>query len=168
MIRGGGFMPAPLPIELRSRIVAAYEDGEGSHSGLAKVFRVGRASVSRYLGLASEGSLAPKRTQNPGPKPQLSPDDLILLRQLSTEFSDYFDHEIAELFCERTGLSVSARTINRAFHKLNITRKKNSRRRTTKQPKNTRKEEGAKRVATGANNSSSKNARPTKARHSQR
>lgn len=44
-------MPAPHPPELRQRVVDAYENGEGTYDGIAERFKVGVASVSRWLGL---------------------------------------------------------------------------------------------------------------------
>lgn len=43
-------MPNPLPVELRQRVVEAYERGEGSYPTIAKKFRVGEASVRRWVG----------------------------------------------------------------------------------------------------------------------
>jgi transposase len=42
-------MAEPLPIELRQRVVDAYERGEGSYPTIAKQFRVGEASVRRWV-----------------------------------------------------------------------------------------------------------------------
>jgi transposase len=118
-------MPAPISKDLRQRIVDEYQNGKGTQQQLAGRFCVGDSSVQRFHVLFSRtGSVAPIRQHKPGPKPLLDEASLAVVRQLSEEFPDFFDHEIAEVFCERTGLSVSARTINRAFHKLKLTRKK--------------------------------------------
>ncbi|GEM_PF-5279674 len=45
-------MPGPLPIELRQRIVDAYNNGEGTYQELAERFMVGRATVDRVLNRA--------------------------------------------------------------------------------------------------------------------
>lgn len=37
------------PIELRQRVVDAYESGEGSYATVAKLFRVGEASAKRWV-----------------------------------------------------------------------------------------------------------------------
>ena len=42
-------MAEPHPIELRERVVDAYEAGEGSYSVLALRFSVGEASVKRWV-----------------------------------------------------------------------------------------------------------------------
>ena len=40
-------MPPPLSMDLRNRIIAAYEAGEGSLRGFAKRFDVGPATTNR-------------------------------------------------------------------------------------------------------------------------
>ena len=51
-------MPGPIPIEVRTRAVAAHEAGLGTLEEVAKMFRVGSASVNRWLRLDREqGSL---------------------------------------------------------------------------------------------------------------
>jgi transposase len=42
-------MPNPYPVDLRQRVVAAYEAGEGSYRELAMVFQVGEATVKRWM-----------------------------------------------------------------------------------------------------------------------
>jgi transposase len=116
-------MPAPLSLDLRTRIVAAHHAGEGSQRALAARFAVGHTSVARYLARDKAGDLAPTPGKR-GRKPLLDDAALALLAQLVAEHPDDFDHELAERLCERTGVAVSARTINRALHALKLTRKK--------------------------------------------
>ena len=48
-------------MSLRERVVAAYEAGEGSYPQIAARFRIGEASVKRWVRLFSKtGSLLPK------------------------------------------------------------------------------------------------------------
>jgi len=49
------------PVELRERVVAAYESGKGSYPEIAELFGVGEASVRRWVHLKRKlGSVAPK------------------------------------------------------------------------------------------------------------
>ncbi len=41
-------MPEAYPLELRERVVAAYERGEGSFVTIAEKFQVGEATVNRW------------------------------------------------------------------------------------------------------------------------
>lgn len=54
-------MPEAHSIELRERVVVAYESGEGSYEAIALRFAVGPASVTRWVRLKrNRGSLAPR------------------------------------------------------------------------------------------------------------
>ena len=53
-------MPRAYPVELRSRVVAAFEQG-GTYDSVADRFDVGRASVVRWVRLARQtGSVVAK------------------------------------------------------------------------------------------------------------
>lgn len=53
-------MAEAYPIELRERVVAAYEAGEGSYVALAERFDLGEATVKRWVTLLRrEGHLRP-------------------------------------------------------------------------------------------------------------
>ena len=56
-------MPRPLSLDLRERIIAAYEGGEGPQKELVSRFSVGVASVRRLVRLKREtGGLSPRRS----------------------------------------------------------------------------------------------------------
>jgi transposase len=55
-------MAEPYALELRERVVAAYEAGEGSYAQLAVRFKLGSASVKRWVRLQRRnGHLRPMR-----------------------------------------------------------------------------------------------------------
>ena len=97
----------PLSIDLRKRIVEAFEQGEGSRSTLAARFGVGEATVQRLLRLKrTTGSLQPKPSG--GSTPIVSQD------------------ELAQRFEQETGQTISQPTVSRVLKRLEITRKKRS------------------------------------------
>src|SRR5262245_25771702 len=54
-------MPDPHPIELRMRVVQAYEAGDGGYTKIAARFFVGEASVKRWVRLfRRQGNLEPR------------------------------------------------------------------------------------------------------------
>ena len=62
----------PLSMDLRKRIVQAYENGEGSHAALAKRFAVSRAVVGKLtLQLRALGTLEPQMHRR-GRKPAIA------------------------------------------------------------------------------------------------
>jgi transposase-like protein len=64
-------MPA-YSMDLRERIVAAYQAGEGSVRALAVRFAVTPRSVSRYLALVRDtGSVAPREGQKRGARAKI-------------------------------------------------------------------------------------------------
>lgn len=52
-------MPNPYPMALRTRVVAAYEAGEGGYATLAEEFGLGINTILRWVARARTGDLAP-------------------------------------------------------------------------------------------------------------
>ena len=65
-------MPSAYAVSLRSR-VEAHHNGESTNTELAKRFKVGRASVSRWLRRERQGDIAPTSRRVPVPAPENSP-----------------------------------------------------------------------------------------------
>ena len=42
-------MPAPYPTWFREKVIAAYEEGEGTFAELAERFKIGEATVNRWV-----------------------------------------------------------------------------------------------------------------------
>ena len=60
----------PYSIDLRERVAAAVDDGDGSQRDIASTFRVSLSFVSRLLrGGATSGRWSPSRTAAPRPRP---------------------------------------------------------------------------------------------------
>lgn len=69
-------MAEPHPIELRQRVVDAYESGQGSYPTVAELFSVGEASVKRWvLQHRREGHLKPLKKRG-GNRSDVSLKDL--------------------------------------------------------------------------------------------
>lgn len=61
-------MPNAHPVELRERVVKAYESGEGSYVTIAKKFRVGLSSVKRWVEqMLDVGHLRPRKKRGGTP-----------------------------------------------------------------------------------------------------
>jgi transposase len=55
-------MAEAYPVELRQRVVEAYERGEGSYATIGAKFRVGEATVNRWVNqLRDVGHLEPRK-----------------------------------------------------------------------------------------------------------
>ena len=110
-------MAAPYPLDLRRRIVHAYEKKEGSIRELAKRFAVAPRTVQNYLNLrARTGSLAP-RPHGGGPKPRVDPEHLEALRRMIRETPDATLGELAHALASRFHIEVSPQTIARTLQR---------------------------------------------------
>jgi transposase len=117
-------MPEPLSLDLRERIVRAYERGDLTRDQVAELFQVGRASVNRLVRRFREtGSVEP----NPhgGGKPRkLTARGEKALRALLAEFPDATIPELVRLLTARAKLTLSTSTMSRELARLGFTRKK--------------------------------------------
>jgi transposase len=99
------------------------EDDGLSYASAADTFRVGEASVSRYLRRAREGQLEPTKAVRTSPV-LIDAQRLEVLRALVLERQDATVAELVVLFEERTGISVSRSTLGRAIREAGFSRKK--------------------------------------------
>ncbi len=113
----------PYLMDLRERIAAAVDDGEGSQREIARLFRVSLSFVSRLLKRPREaGPLAPE-PHGGGPTPVLSADDRQRLEGLVREQND----DTLEQLRQRGGFRCRLTTIWRALRQRRLTRLKKSR-----------------------------------------
>lgn len=118
-------MPAPLPPELRERVVARHkETGEGRVL-LARLFRIGSATAYRWIAQAeATGTVEPKQAARRGPAPKI-PDTLLdELRALVAEKPDRTLNELCACWRERTSVSVDDATMHRALVRAKVSLKK--------------------------------------------
>jgi transposase len=118
-------MAEPHPVELRERVVRAYESGDGSYPEVGALFSVGEASVRRWTALKRQrGSVEPKR-KGGGTPSRISAAEI---DAIVTALGDPTALEItAEYNRRRRG---DARThvssIKRALHRFGYVVKKNA------------------------------------------
>ena len=128
-------MPAPLSIDLRQRILAAYKAGLGGFKELGKLFSVGEASVNRLVQLdKATGSVAPK-PHGGGPAPRIPTGRLGEFKAIVDEHADATLVELADLCSEHFGIHISRWDVERACKRANITRKKRRSTMRSKTPK---------------------------------
>ena len=114
-----------MAMDLRERVVEAYEAGEHTQAEIAELFGVGEASVRRWVRLKRErGSIAPTVDYTHGPAPKIDIIRLEVLERILGQHRDATNEELADIFCEETGVLVSASSISRAIALLGWTRKK--------------------------------------------
>jgi transposase len=113
-------------LDLRSRIVDAYESGEGSIREVADWFSVSPGTVQSYLKLKRETGRLDPRPVSGGVAPLIDDDDLQKVQQLVEEQPDATTEELAHEFAGKHSIAVSRPTMGRALQRVGITRKKNA------------------------------------------
>ena len=117
-------MPSPLSVDLRRRVVAAYENENRSYAEIGARFCVGEATVNRWVHQHRRtGSVEPKVARG-GKAPQLEGEKLDAVHILVLEKPDRTEHEIAQALATIHSLYVSRSTVSRALARLGLTRKK--------------------------------------------
>lgn len=112
------------PLPLRQRVVDAYDRGEGSVRGLARIFGLSPTTVQSYLGRRdSQGTLEPDPRRN-GPKPLIDATGLRRLRAIVEGSRDRTIDEYVALYAEATGVRVSHSVMARALGRADLRRKK--------------------------------------------
>jgi transposase len=117
-------MPAPLSIDLRQRIILAYQAKEGSQRQLAKRFKVSPSFIRDLLRHHRQtGTIQPK-PHGGGAVAKLGEEQLPIVEALVKAQPDALLSELCERFANQTGVEVSVATLQRAVCKLNLSVKK--------------------------------------------
>lgn len=118
-------MPAPHPIELRERVVRAYERSGESILVVAVRFGVAPAALQRWLRRKREAdTVAPRERGGGNP----SPIDLVVLTGLVLELRDATTYELTAAYNRRVGKAgaVHRSSIQRALRRAGYVFKKNA------------------------------------------
>ena len=111
-----GFVMRPLSVDLRERIVAAYEANEGSHTVLARRFSVSPRVVGKLVQQFRKlGTLKPQLHRR-GRKPAITGDNLEALKKHVEDFPD----ATAEERREALGLRCTTKTVYETLHRLGL------------------------------------------------
>ena len=112
-------------IDLRQKIVEAYNNQEGSQRQLAKRFRVSLSFVHSLLQRYHQVGTVEPKAHGGGNPPKLSPEQIKIVEQLVAEDNDATLKELCLLLQQRTQVKVSLATMGRMVLCLKLTRKKN-------------------------------------------
>lgn len=114
----------PYSIDLRERVVQAYEEGKGTIEQIASMFNVGQTFVKKMLRQKRETgsvSVLPHRGGNPR---KLTKKEDRLLQKKVKERRDVSLLELQEYLETEAEVAVSLNTISRALNRLGLPRKK--------------------------------------------
>lgn len=119
-------MPAPLSVDLRQRILAAYEAKEGSQRQLAERFKVSLSFIRDLMRHYRETGTVQPKTHGGGAVAKLGKAQLPIVEALVKAQPDALLNELCERFAQQTGVEVSVSTMQRAVGQLRLSVKKNS------------------------------------------
>lgn len=115
-------------MDLRVRVVEAYQRGEGTYKELAERFGVSYQSVGNWCRrFTEEGHCEPRPHGGRGPESKADPVGLAVLVETLEHFPEATLVERKELYREHTGVGVSTATMQRWVQELGWTHKKKSR-----------------------------------------
>lgn len=109
-----------LSLDLRERILASYDAGEGTREDMAKRFRVSLGMVKKLLQLRRQHGEIGHRHQRAGRKPVIRPEHQPKIRALLAEKVDLTLRELRaalELPCSIQALHVVLRRMNLTYKK---------------------------------------------------
>ena len=134
-------MAEAISLDLRKRLVAAYEAGEGTYLEIAQRFKVGEATVSRLLRRRRErGGVEPSPHAGGNP-PHIAASQYPELEKLVAEKPDRTVEELRSLWQARYGVDLSRSAMQRALLKAGLTWKKNASERRSKTARTSKKSE---------------------------
>jgi putative transposase len=120
-------------IDIRQKIIDAYNNQEGSQRKLAKRFRVSLSFVQSLLKRYREtGSVNPK-PHGGGQTPKLTPQQLALIPQFVKEDNNATLDELCEKLYQKTQVRISRATMGRVLQTFKLPRKKISTRERVRQ-----------------------------------
>jgi len=110
-------------VDLRERVVAAFDRDGMTDQEAAALFKIGEATVRRWKRLKRETGALVRRPGGGGNPPRVAADQYVV-RAIVEEKPDLTDQEVAWEFHRRTGRGVSRSSMNRVLLKMALTRKK--------------------------------------------
>jgi len=117
-------MPAPLSVDLRRRILTAWESKRLSPVELAEQFQVGSATVKRLIARYRQTGTIEPSPHAGGPRALVSEVQLRVVKRLLEANPDWTVQELVDAYNAEQKPAVSRSTMVRAVTRLGFTRKK--------------------------------------------
>ncbi|MEH1914108.1 IS630 transposase-related protein [Nostoc sp.] len=115
---------AAYSIDLRQKILSAWQNKEGSQRELAKRFKVSLSFIRDFLRRYRETAEIAARPQGGDRRSKLNSIEQELLKVIVIKQSDIYLREIQEVIKERTEIDVSISSLSRTLKRLKLNRKK--------------------------------------------
>lgn len=113
-------------VDLRQKVIDAYNQQQGSQRQLARRFRVSLSFVQDLLKrYRHDGTIEP-RAHGGGRSASFSPEQRVVVAQLVAARNDATLEELSSQVEQHIGVQVSRSTMGRVVQQLNLTWKKNA------------------------------------------
>lgn len=119
-------MPAPLSVDLRQRILEAYQAKEGSQRQLAERFKVSLSFIRDLMRHQRETGTVQPKPRGGGAVAKLGKEQLPIVEALVKAQPDALLTELCDRFAKQTGREVSVSTMQRVVSPLRFSIKKNA------------------------------------------
>lgn len=114
-----------LSLDLRQRVLAAYQKGEGSIRQLAERFSIGASSVWRLLkNVRVEGRI--EANKSPGRRPLVGEKEKKIILKLIEANNETRLKDLCQGLKQKTGIEVSVVTMHKVCKRMKLTYKKKS------------------------------------------
>lgn len=110
--------------DLRERVIQSREENKWTYEKTAEFFKVGVASISRWVRLKRETGKVNRRPAGPGRQRILDDSKTLVIKELVTEKSDRTINEFIEALEDRIGIRLSSASMSRYLRRLGFTFKK--------------------------------------------
>jgi transposase len=117
-------MAAAYSIDLRTKILQAYQNKEGSQRQIAARFDVSASFVRNLLRKYRETGEVAAKPQGGDRRSKLTEQQQEMLKEIISEKSDICLHEIQSIVQERTGISISISSLSKTLIRLKLRRRK--------------------------------------------
>jgi len=114
----------PYGTDLRTRVIDAYQRGEGSVRELAELFELAPRTIQSWLNLVRVTGSAEPCPHRGGFPARMTAQRREILGRLVVEDPDATLPQLVEQLARATGCSVHPSTLSRALAQMDITRKK--------------------------------------------
>ena len=114
----------PYSLDLRQKVITAYEPKEDSQRGLAKRFKIGFSPVQRLLKRYQAGDGIAPKPHGGGQNAKLSEPQLAQVKAIIEGNNDATLVELCELTVAKLHVRLSRSTMGRITQKLGCSRKK--------------------------------------------
>jgi transposase len=114
----------PYSLDLREKVLRAYDEHRGSQRALAALFGVSRAFVEKLVQRRRTTGLIAPRPHAGGRKPSYDQAAVAVVRQVLHEQADATLVELCEQLGHQRGLWMSVSTMSRLLRRLGLPRKK--------------------------------------------